>query len=64
MTVYLVVAKYRGINADLVDESYVIYSSMDGAKKAAERFKNQGFNDVQIYENEVLRPFMRWTGGK
>lgn len=62
MTVYLVVAKYRGINADLIDESYVIYSSMDGAKKAAERFKNEGFNDVQIYENEVLRPWI--YGGK
>ena len=58
MTVYLVVAKYRGFNADLVDESYAIYSSMGGAKEAAKRFKYAGYNDVQIYENDVL------TGGK
>lgn len=58
MTVYLVVAKYYGKYDDLMDESYTIYSSMEGAKKAAKRFKDDGYDDVQIYENDVL------TGGK
>lgn len=59
MTVYLVVAKYYyGRYDEFMDESYTIYSSMEGAKEAAKRFKDEGYDDVQIYENDVL------TGGK
>lgn len=59
MTVYLVVAKERDYyKGDVFEESYTIYASMEAAKKAAKRFKDDGYDDVQIYENDVL------TGGK
>lgn len=55
MTVYLVVAKERDYyKGDVFEESYIIYASMEAAKKAAKRFKDDGYNDVQIYENDVL----------
>ena len=54
MTVYLIVAKELDNRDNVLDESYTIYSSMEGAKKAAKRFKDEGFNDIQIYENEVM----------
>ena len=58
MTVYLVVAKYWEYWGEIPEETYAIYSSMDVAKEAAKRFKDEGYNDIQIYENDVL------TGGK